>query len=46
MQRFSGSTNKNIPWRKILEIGSHVFDPARRPTDLKEKWKKIVAKGH
>lgn len=36
--------NKNIPWRKILEFGSRVFDKTRTPVDLKDKWKTIISK--
>lgn len=44
VQKFSTTTNKNIPWRKILEFGRHVFDGSRTPVDLKDKWRKKVAK--
>ncbi|KAK4792176.1 hypothetical protein SAY86_022611 [Trapa natans] len=44
VQRFSGCGNKSIPWSRILEMGMNVFDPARRPSDLKDKWKKIAPK--
>ncbi|KAM3395859.1 hypothetical protein P3S68_004865 [Capsicum galapagoense] len=44
VQKFSSTVNKNIPWRKILEFGHHVFDHTRTPTDLKDKWKQICAK--
>ncbi|KAK7360623.1 hypothetical protein VNO77_02631 [Canavalia gladiata] len=36
--------NQNIPWRKILEFGCHVFDKTRTPVDLKDKWKNITSK--
>ncbi|KOM49505.1 hypothetical protein LR48_Vigan08g033200 [Vigna angularis] len=36
--------NQNIPWRKILEFGSRVFDKTRTPVDLKDKWKNIISK--
>ncbi|KAK1377033.1 hypothetical protein POM88_033226 [Heracleum sosnowskyi] len=36
--------NKNIPWKKILEEGSDVFDESRTPADLKDKWRNILAK--
>ncbi|XWS47274.1 hypothetical protein CRYUN_Cryun14cG0138400 [Craigia yunnanensis] len=45
VRRFSTTPNKNIPWRKILEFGHHVFDTTRSPVDLKDKWKNIMAKG-
>ncbi|GAV68720.1 Myb_DNA-binding domain-containing protein, partial [Cephalotus follicularis] len=44
VQKFSTAVNKNIPWRKILEFGRHVFDVTRTPIDLKDKWRNIVAK--
>ncbi|XVE78257.1 hypothetical protein DITRI_Ditri13aG0129900 [Diplodiscus trichospermus] len=44
VRRFSTTMNKNIPWRKILEFGHHVFDTTRTPVDLKDKWKNITAK--
>ncbi|XP_027346192.1 uncharacterized protein LOC113857995 isoform X2 [Abrus precatorius] len=36
--------NQNIPWRKILEFGCHVFHKTRTPADLKDKWKNITSK--
>lgn len=33
-----------MPWVKILEFGSHVFDNTRTPVDLKDKWRNITAK--
>lgn len=44
VKKFSSTVNKNIPWRKILEFGHHVFDHTRTPTDLKDKWKQICSK--
>ncbi|PPR83781.1 hypothetical protein GOBAR_AA36930 [Gossypium barbadense] len=44
VHRFSLTMNKNIPWRKILEFGHNVFGTNRLPVDLKDKWKKIMAK--
>ncbi|XP_060187257.1 protein CHROMATIN REMODELING 4-like [Lycium barbarum] len=44
VQKFASTVNKNIPWRKILEFGRHVFDHTRTPTDLKDKWKQICSK--
>ncbi|KAL9241074.1 hypothetical protein vseg_015226 [Gypsophila vaccaria] len=43
---FSATANKNVPWIKILEFGSHVFDGTRTPVDLKDKWKRILSKSH
>ncbi|KAI7748459.1 hypothetical protein M8C21_005055 [Ambrosia artemisiifolia] len=42
VQRYSVSTKKNLPWKKILEFGRHVFDASRTPSDLKDKWRKIA----
>ncbi|KAE9615826.1 putative transcription factor MYB-HB-like family [Lupinus albus] len=36
--------NEKIPWRKILEFGTRVFDKTRTPVDLKDKWRNITAK--
>ncbi|KAK2647718.1 hypothetical protein Ddye_015207 [Dipteronia dyeriana] len=44
VHKFSSTVNKNLPWRKILESGHHVFDPTRNPTDLKDKWRNMMAK--
>ena len=44
VQKFSNTTNKNLPWRKILEFGRHVFEGTRTPVDLKDKWRNILAK--
>ncbi|MFS7983923.1 putative transcription factor MYB-HB-like family [Helianthus anomalus] len=41
VQRYSVLTKKNLPWKKILEFGRHVFDSSRTPSDLKDKWRKI-----
>ena len=44
VQRFTATGDKNLPWRKILEFGRHIFDGTRTPVDLKDKWRKILAK--
>ncbi|KDP36896.1 hypothetical protein JCGZ_08187 [Jatropha curcas] len=44
VQKFSSKVNKNLPWRKILEFGRHVFDASRSPSDLKDKWRNLLAK--
>lgn len=44
VQKFSSTANKNLPWRKILEFGRHVFDNTRTPVDLKDKWRNLQAK--
>ncbi|GMI70893.1 hypothetical protein HRI_000758600 [Hibiscus trionum] len=44
VRRFSLTSNKNMPWRKILEFGHNIFDGNRIPVDLKDKWKQIMAK--
>lgn len=38
-------TTKNIPWRKILEYGRHVFHETRSPMDLKDKWRNMDRDG-
>ncbi|KAI3769459.1 hypothetical protein L6452_00561 [Arctium lappa] len=42
VQKFSLLTNKNLPWKKILEFGRHVFDASRNPSDLKDKWRNMA----
>ncbi|PWA83013.1 homeodomain-like, Zinc finger, RING/FYVE/PHD-type, Myb-like domain protein [Artemisia annua] len=42
VKKFSSATRKNLPWKKILDFGRHVFDPYRTPSDLKDKWRKIA----
>lgn len=44
VHRFSNSTKKNLPWRKILDFGRHMFHATRTPIDLKDKWKNMMAK--
>ncbi|KAJ8898977.1 hypothetical protein K2173_008479 [Erythroxylum novogranatense] len=44
VRMYSTEVNKNIPWRKILEFGRHIFHSTRTPVDLKDKWRKFVAK--
>ncbi|XAR56346.1 hypothetical protein NMG60_11036796 [Bertholletia excelsa] len=44
VQKYSSTVNKNIPWRKILEFGCHVFDISRTPADLKDKWRNSLVK--
>ncbi|KAG6724785.1 hypothetical protein I3842_03G273400 [Carya illinoinensis] len=44
VHKFSTSANKNIPWRKILEFGRHIFHTTRTPVDLKDKWKNMTTK--
>ncbi|KAI4305575.1 hypothetical protein L6164_028935 [Bauhinia variegata] len=41
VSRFS-TQNHNIPWRKILEYGSNVFNSTRTPVDLKDKWRNVA----
>uniref|UniRef100_A0A7N2N727 Myb-like domain-containing protein n=1 Tax=Quercus lobata TaxID=97700 RepID=A0A7N2N727_QUELO len=40
----SASAKKNVPWRKILELGRHIFHKSRTPEDLKDKWRTMLAK--
>ncbi|KAK9196072.1 hypothetical protein WN943_004200 [Citrus x changshan-huyou] len=44
VENFSTKVNKNLPWKQVLEFGCHVFDPTRTPSDLKDKWRNIMAK--
>ncbi|KAK1439726.1 hypothetical protein QVD17_05546 [Tagetes erecta] len=41
VQKYSLETKKNLPWKKILEFGRHVFDSSRTPSELKDKWRYI-----
>ncbi|KAK9056837.1 hypothetical protein SSX86_024201 [Deinandra increscens subsp. villosa] len=42
VQKYSALTKKNLPWKKILEFGRHVFDSSRSASDLKDKWRKMA----
>lgn len=44
VRKFSSTTNKNLPWRKILEFGRHIFDDTRTPVDLKDKWRSLLGR--
>ncbi|KAJ8753780.1 hypothetical protein K2173_000034 [Erythroxylum novogranatense] len=44
VQMYSTQVNKNIPWRKILDLGRQTFHSTRTPTDLRDKWRKILTK--
>ncbi|GMG98849.1 hypothetical protein Nepgr_000689 [Nepenthes gracilis] len=44
IRKFASRVTTNLPWRKILEFGRHVFDGTRTPVDLKDKWRNIVKK--
>ncbi|XP_020085468.1 uncharacterized protein LOC109708228 [Ananas comosus] len=44
MEIFAADGSGNIPWRKILDFGSHVFHKTRMPGDLKDKWRNIKIK--
>nr|CAD1844150.1 unnamed protein product [Ananas comosus var. bracteatus] len=44
MEIFAANGSGNIPWRKILDFGSHVFHKTRMPGDLKDKWRNIKMK--
>lgn len=39
---FTAQVNKNLPWRKILELGKDVFHETRTPDNLKDKWKNLT----
>ncbi|KAJ4978268.1 hypothetical protein NE237_009048 [Protea cynaroides] len=45
VRRFSSTDYKNVPWKKILEFGCHVFQKNRNPVDLKDKWRNICTRG-
>ncbi|XP_010452274.1 PREDICTED: transcriptional regulator ATRX [Camelina sativa] len=42
VEKFAAEAKKNMPWRKILEMGEKVFDETRTPADLKDKWRNMV----
>ncbi|XP_006287565.2 uncharacterized protein LOC17882878 [Capsella rubella] len=42
VEKFAAEANKNMPWRKILEMGEKVFHETRTPSDLKDKWRNMV----
>ncbi|KAK4438978.1 hypothetical protein Salat_0232400 [Sesamum alatum] len=44
VQKYSTEGNKNLPWTKILDFGQHKFDRTRTPSDLKDKWRNMMAK--
>ncbi|KAK4398222.1 hypothetical protein Sango_1297700 [Sesamum angolense] len=44
VQKYSTDGNKNLPWTKILDFGQHKFDRTRTPSDLKDKWRNMMAK--
>lgn len=44
VQKFASTAKQNLPWRKILEFGRHVFDETRTPVDLKDKWRNLLAR--
>ncbi|KAL0306695.1 UNVERIFIED_CONTAM: hypothetical protein Sradi_6086800 [Sesamum radiatum] len=44
VHKYSTDGNKNLPWTKILDFGQHKFDRTRTPSDLKDKWRNIMAK--
>uniref|UniRef100_A0A5B7AGL5 Myb-like domain-containing protein n=1 Tax=Davidia involucrata TaxID=16924 RepID=A0A5B7AGL5_DAVIN len=41
VRRFSSIHDRSIPWKKILEFGSNVFQKGRTTIDLKDKWRNI-----
>lgn len=42
MEKFSDTINKNMPWKKILEMGKGIFHTTRNSSDLKDKWRNMV----
>ncbi|KAL0737837.1 hypothetical protein Bca4012_014047 [Brassica carinata] len=45
VKKFSAEARKNMPWRKILEMGEEVFHETRTPADLKDKWRNMMGAG-
>ncbi|KAH7844464.1 hypothetical protein Vadar_028284 [Vaccinium darrowii] len=41
IKKFSSIQDRNIPWKRILEFGSDVFQKGRTTIDLKDKWRNI-----
>uniref|UniRef100_A0A1J3E073 Uncharacterized protein n=1 Tax=Noccaea caerulescens TaxID=107243 RepID=A0A1J3E073_NOCCA len=46
VEKFAAEVNKNMPWRKILEMGENVFSQTRTPSDLKDKWRNMIKALH
>ncbi|KAF8107277.1 hypothetical protein N665_0124s0069 [Sinapis alba] len=42
VEKFAAEAKKNMPWRKILEMGQKVFHETRTPADLKDKWRNMT----
>ncbi|AAF26467.1 T25K16.14 [Arabidopsis thaliana] len=42
VEKFSDTINKNMPWKKILEMGKGIFHTTRNSSDLKDKWRNMV----
>ncbi|XP_019094200.1 PREDICTED: uncharacterized protein LOC104754259 [Camelina sativa] len=42
VEKYSKIINKNMPWKKILEMGEGVFHVNRSSSDLKDKWRNMV----
>lgn len=42
VEKYSATAHKNLPWKKVLEFGHHVFDASRTPADLKDKWRNMA----
>ncbi|CAL9229053.1 unnamed protein product [Arabidopsis halleri] len=42
VEKFAADAKKNMPWRKILEMGEKVFHETRTPADLKDKWRNML----
>ncbi|ESQ32485.1 hypothetical protein EUTSA_v10004420mg [Eutrema salsugineum] len=41
VEKFAPEAKKNMPWKKILEMGEKVFHETRTPSDLKDKWRNM-----
>ncbi|KAL3638328.1 hypothetical protein CASFOL_017699 [Castilleja foliolosa] len=44
VEKYMKEPTKNLPWRKILDLGRSVFDVTRTPSDLKDKWRNMSTK--
>ncbi|CAH8352178.1 unnamed protein product [Eruca vesicaria subsp. sativa] len=42
VEKFAAESKRNMPWRKILEMGQKVFHETRAPADLKDKWRNMI----
>lgn len=40
VEKFLATAHKNLPWKKVLEFGQHVFYASRTPVD--DKWRNMA----